>query len=256
MLKRFLRSEIGQASASWLIATVIRFIGWSTRWEILRRDIHDPIMADPSGKIGVFWHNRIMLNTELWKRDEPMTMLQSPHPDGRMIARAIQRLGFKTVWGTSGRGKDKGGAAGLRELARVLKEGGTVGITPDGPRGPRMRLNPGVILLARMTGAEIVPVTWNVSHRKLLGTWDRFIVARPFSRGVIRFGEPIAVPRDATPEEMERYRLLVESRLTEICDEVDRHFGHTPIEPAPAGKASTEADTDAETKAGTRADET
>ena len=187
--------------------------------------------------IGAFWHNRIMLMTEIWNSDRPFAMLQSKHPDGRLIARTIEHLGIEDIVGSAGKGK--GGAQALRSMLRALKSGTSVGVTPDGPRGPRMRASGGVIALARMSGAPIYPVTWNVSRRRVLRSWDRFILALPFSRGVYIWGEPIHVPRDADEAQMEVLRLELEERLNQLCAQADAALGTDPIAPAdPAPEAS------------------
>ena len=95
-----------------------------------------------------------------------------------------------------------------------------------------MRVSAGVVLAAKISGCPVVPVSWNVEHRKLLNTWDRMVLARPFSRGVFVWGEPIAVPKSLTNQELEYYRLIIEKQLNETNAEADRYFGHTPIEPA------------------------
>ena len=227
MLKRLLRSEIGQGVLSWLLAHFIRLTARSIRWE-MPNPVHRAAAYDPDVPIiAIFWHSRVMQMTEGWKTDKPLAMLQSPHPDGKVIARAIQRLGFQTIWGSSTKGK--GGAAGLRYLVKALRGGLSVGITPDGPRGPRMHLSAGVVAAARLSGAPIIPGAWNTEHRKALNTWDRMLIARPFSRGVLLWGEPIHVPKTLTPEEFEHYRLLIETRLIELTDRADLYFGHQPV---------------------------
>jgi lysophospholipid acyltransferase (LPLAT)-like uncharacterized protein len=231
MLKKLLRSEIGQAVLSWLIVQIISLTGKSIRWEHINVEVRDRFADELAPAVGVFWHNRIMLMTEAWRFDLPVAMLQSPHPDGQVIARAIQSMGFQTVWGSSTKGK--GGAAGLRNLIKTLRAGTSIAFTPDGPRGPRMRMSVGVIAAARMSGRPILPGAWSVQHRKVLNTWDRFILARPFSRGVMVWGEPIYVPKDLDADDFERYRKLAEDCLNEVSEIADRHFGHVPIEPAP-----------------------
>ena len=234
MLKRMLRSEAGQAILSWVLAVFIQLTAWSIRWERPRTAGSSLVDAPDQPIIAVFWHSRVMQMTKSWPQEKPLAMLQSPHPDGKLIARAIQRIGFKTVWGSSTKGK--GGAAGLRNLIKTLRGGVSIGITPDGPRGPRMHLSPGVVAAARMSGAPVVPGAWNTSHRGALGTWDRMLLARPFSQGVILWGEPVFVPKTLTPEEFEDYRLLIETRLIEVTDQADLHFGHKPVGQAAPGE--------------------
>ncbi|MDA0341243.1 MAG: lysophospholipid acyltransferase family protein [Proteobacteria bacterium] len=230
MLKRMLRSEAGSAVVSWVLAKYIWLTARSIRWRMATPEAHAKATEPDQPIIAVFWHSRIIQMNASWRESKPIAMLQSPHPDGKLIARAIQRLGYQTIWGSSTKGK--GGAAGLRNMIKALRGGLSVGITPDGPRGPRMRLSAGVVAMARLSGAPVMPVAWNVKHRKTLRTWDRMLLARPFSRGVVFWGEPIYVPKSLTPEEFEDYRLLIETRLTEVTDQADLYFGYQPTTPA------------------------
>jgi lysophospholipid acyltransferase (LPLAT)-like uncharacterized protein len=133
-------------------------------------------------------------------------------------------------------------------MSGLLDRGESIGITPDGPRGPRMRAKAGAIKAAQLSGAPVLPVSGAVGRRRILGSWDSFCLALPFSRGVIQWGEPIQVPRQASDAEMERLRLLLEDRLNGLTAEADRHFGHTAIAPAaapgPAAAGGTPVDSD------------
>jgi lysophospholipid acyltransferase (LPLAT)-like uncharacterized protein len=230
MLKRMLRSETGEAVVSWVLAKFIWLTGLSIRWQMATPAFHAKATEFNQPIIAVFWHSRIIQSNACWRQSKPVAILQSPHPDGKLIARAVQRLGYQTIWGSSTKGK--GGATGLRNMIKALRGGMSVAITPDGPRGPRMRLSAGVVAMARLSGVPVMPVAWNVKHRKVLRTWDRMLLARPFSRGVVFWGEPIYVPKKLAPEEFEDYRLLIETRLTKITDQADLHFEHQPTTPA------------------------
>ena len=126
----------------------------------------------------------------------------------------------------------RGGVAALRESLRLLKGGGYVAISPDGPRGPRMRVQPGIIGLARLSGVPIVPLTFAVSRRKVARSWDRFVIALPFGRGVFAWGPPLHVSADAGDAAMEDARRTLEERLNALTAEADRMVGAEPIEPA------------------------
>lgn len=230
MLKRLLRTDTGREVASRLLATVIRGLARTIRWQIINPEVADQVFRSEKPIIGAFWHNRIMMMTEIWNSDRPFAMLQSRHPDGRLIARTIEHLGITDIVGSAGKGK--GGAQALRDMLRALRNGTSVGVTPDGPRGPRMRVSGGVIALARMSGAPIYPVTWNVSRRRVLRTWDRFVLALPFARGVYIWGDPIHVPRDADEAQMDALRLELEERLNLLCAEADAALGTDSITPA------------------------
>ena len=168
-----------------------------------------------------------------WNRSQPIHMLISTHSDGQLIARTIAHFGLSTIDGSTTRG----GTAALRGLLNVLKAGECVGVTPDGPRGPRMRASNGVINIARLAGVPIVPASYSVTRRKVLGSWDRFILALPFSRGVMVWGEPIHIDRDADEAVLESARQFVEESVNAVTTEADALCGHLPIDPAPRDPA-------------------
>jgi lysophospholipid acyltransferase (LPLAT)-like uncharacterized protein len=127
-------------------------------------------------------------------------MLISLSKDGEPVARAIKHLGIDSIRGSAAnkkkQQKDKGGVRAVAEAIRRLKSGGGVCITPDGPRGPREIASAGAILLAQRTGAPILPFGVATSPNKRLGSWDRFMLPFPFTRGTIIFGTPIYAARD------------------------------------------------------------
>lgn len=127
-------------------------------------------------------------------RDEGVCVLVSTHRDGEMIARVVARQGFNLARGSSTRG----GAQGLRDFLRVSRAHPDVDlcVTVDGPKGPRRELKPGVLFTAAMTGLPIVPLAVAVDHAWRLGTWDRLLIGKPFTRAIVTFGEEVPVPRD------------------------------------------------------------
>jgi lysophospholipid acyltransferase (LPLAT)-like uncharacterized protein len=94
-------------------------------------------------------------------------------------------------------------------------------VVPDGPRGPRYVVKPGVIHLARATGAPIVPVTYAASRMRQLHSWDRLIIPLPFCRVLYVIGEPLRVPRDADDRDLEAMRCELEGRLNTITQAAD-----------------------------------
>lgn len=163
-----------------------------------------------------------------WDPAQPIHMMVSLHRDGQFIARTVKNFGIDTVVGSS----SKGGAKALREMVKLLASGACVGLTPDGPRGPRMRAGSGIIALARLSGVPIIPVAFSLSRGKNLKSWDRFLVGGLFARGVFIWGEPVDVVRDATPDIQEKARLDIEQTLNRLTFEADRKMGRDPVEPA------------------------
>lgn len=233
LLKRLGRNSVFLGLASWLISLYIRFLGLTTRWEVI--GLGEPLGRVEKGKpiIGAFWHGRMVMIPGLWRRyggKADISMLISRHRDGRLIADTIAHLGFATISGSSSRG----GARALREIIEAVESGASVGITPDGPRGPRMRASAGVASAARITGAPVFVVSFSASRRRVLKSWDRFVLPMPFSRVVYVIRGPIEVLPDAGPEALEQARLAIEDALNEATREADSLCGWTPIEPAAA----------------------
>ena len=95
-----------------------------------------------------------------------------------------------------------------------------------------MRVSPGIIAAAKLSQTAIIPLSFATSRRVILGSWDRFHFALPFSRGVFLWGEPLFVPKDADAGQVEALRLVLETRMNELTAEADRRCGHVPVEPA------------------------
>ena len=233
MLKRLTRSSAFQTLLGWLAANYIRFVYVTSRWREEGREPAIELMRDGRPYITAFWHSRLLMAPTGWRSRAPLSTLISQHRDGEMIARTVHHFGIHTVRGSTTRG----GSKALRELLLAIKNGRNVVITPDGPRGPRMRAQSGIILLARLSGAPIVPSTYSVSRRRLALSWDRFVIALPFSRGVYLWGKPIYVDRDADEEALESARLELENSLNALTEAADRRVGVVPVTPAEASAA-------------------
>ena len=229
MFKKLAKSESLRDALCWLGAHYIRLVALTGRWQT--EGAAAAIAHWDQGKpfILAFWHGRILMMPYCWRRSQPIHMLISQHRDGQIIARTVSHFGIDTVAGSS----SKGGSAALRSMLKSLKAGECVGITPDGPRGPRMRASEGVAQVARLAGVPVIACTFSARRNKLLGSWDRFMVALPFSRGLFLWGEPIEVSPTASGDELDAYRQKIEDSLNAITAEADRRMGHVPVEPEP-----------------------
>ena len=227
LLKPVLRSEWVRGAACALAALYIRLVHATSRWRVVGAEHPAALWDRDAPFIVAFWHGRLLLMPYSWRRGKPVEMLISQHRDGQLIAHTIGHFDFRTIAGST----SHGGSAALRAMLRSLKRGVCVGITPDGPRGPRMRAGGGIADVARLSGVPILPLAFATSRRRVLGSWDRFIVALPFSRGVYVWGAPIEIPKDGDDTAREAARLLVEDRLNAVTFEADRLVGQSAIEP-------------------------
>jgi hypothetical protein len=227
----------GQFVLTFMVAQYLRLVHATTRWS----KVDSQLLTDPvsAGRpvIAIMWHGRLLMAPYVWPRPQPLHLLVSRHGDGEYFARVMAQFGLPAVRGSTARedkDRDKGGAPALREMLGLLKQGLSVGITPDGPRGPRMRLAMGIVTLARLSGAPVVPIAFATSHRRLLGSWDRFHLAWPFGRGAMVYGRPIVVARDLDAEQQEAARLEIEAALNAVTDRADLLVGQDTVEPAAA----------------------
>jgi lysophospholipid acyltransferase (LPLAT)-like uncharacterized protein len=162
------------------------------------------------------WHSRVLLLPALY-RGRRLRVLISRSRDGELVARLCARFGLDVARGSSSRG----GAEALRGLARALAEGTSVVVVPDGPRGPSETVKPGVVALARMTGAPVVPMALGASSEWRARSWDGFRVPKPFARCVVRFGDPLRVARSTGRQADESPRKEIEAALHEVTWRAD-----------------------------------
>ena len=209
-------------------ADFIRLVYRTGSWRTIGGEIPRAFWDARQPFIIAFWHGRLLMPPMAWRRGAAMNMLISERGDGPLIAAIIARFGLGTAWGSSTR---KGGRA-YRTMVRALARNEYAGMTPDGPRGPPMRASPGVVSLARLSGAPVVPVSYSTSRYVERKGWDRLIVPLPFSRGVFVWGEPVSVCRRATAAEQETARRAIENRLNAITAEADRQCGREAMTPA------------------------
>jgi len=229
-LKRIIRSTTFKVIICWLVAYYIKFIDLTGSWTENGSESMSRLSANGDTIIAAFWHGRLLMAPTGWQKRGPLSVIISKHNDGELIARTVRHFGVNSIRGSTSRG----GATALREMLKTLKNGGNVAITPDGPRGPRMNVQAGIILLARLSGAPIVPVTYAVSRRKVVHSWDRFVIPLPFCRGVYLWGEPLYISKTANEEEMEAARLLLENRLNNLTVSGDKRMGVELITPSQA----------------------
>ncbi len=231
------RTPVVQSLVAGLAAALIAAVRITTRWQSVNAGVAQDAWAGKAPVIVAFWHNRLAMMPYCWRSRRPFHMLISAHPDGRLIAKAVAHFGIDAVAGSSRRG----GAEALRALVRLARDGHSIGITPDGPRGPRMRIREGALALARLSGVPVVPAAVSVRRRVVLNTWDRLIVALPFSRGAMVWGNPIHVPRDADTAVVARLQAELERELNRVTAEADHLAGHAAMEPAALENADARA---------------
>lgn len=193
-----------------LVAGFMRGIGETIDCRI--RNTAQVDADSPERFIWAFWHDSMFLMPWMWDTIFPArkaVILTSPSGDGEVIAQTCAAFRLLAARGSSSRR----GAQAMIELAKLARSGHDIGVTPDGPRGPRHHLNAGIIKLAQLTGLRIIPLHVEYQKAYTFNTWDGFQLPIPFSRVDIEFRPPITIPRDATEAQCEELRLHTQSRL-------------------------------------------
>jgi lysophospholipid acyltransferase (LPLAT)-like uncharacterized protein len=211
-------------SIRWLLVGYLgKFAFWlwskSVRLTVLGEGKYNALRDEGKAVVFLVWHGRIFIVPYFFRKRNIMPLI-SPSEDGEIPAQIMARWGYKIVRGS-------GSHAVIRAwnvMKRELKEGGEVIIVPDGPRGPARILKMGGIKLAHETGAFLVPFSFSSSRKKVISSWDSFLIARPFSRVVAIYGDPIAVDFSLDEEGLERERARIEKILCDLDVQADRHF--------------------------------
>lgn len=211
--------------AAFVGAGLIRVWMATLRYRIVNRDaVEHPADADRHRFVYAFWHETLLAPVRLKAR---VRVLISKHADGELIAQAASRLGFGVVRGSTARG----GGGALVELWDCSRSAHLV-FHPDGPRGPRRTVQPGLVVLAARAGLPVVPVGVGYACCWRARSWDRFAVPWPFTRCVLVAGEAVAVPADLGRDGLEHFRRLVEERLLQVTAEAEAlATGNAPARP-------------------------
>ncbi len=186
---------------TWFSSLVIHLIGATLRMTvedrgaILDQPEHPPVII-------AFWHNRTALMAyffERYCRGRTALTFISRSRDGQFMTDVAARFGIKAVRGSSSR---HGTSAMLSAIRAADDPRIDLVITPDGPRGPRYKIQPGLIRLAQATQRPIVAVTYQLQWKVLLKSWDRFHVPIPFALCHLITSEPIFVPENVSDPEL------------------------------------------------------
>lgn len=204
-----------------IISTTLYFL--FRIWEFFVTFKSENYPANDKKVIFALWHHDQLCLDGIPNRDK-LNILISKSIDGEIIARVVERMGFKTVRGSQNKWwKDKGGKEATFELISRLNNGENIAVTVDGPSGPLHQVKNGVIKIAKLTGAPIIPVVW-YSKSKFLGslpTWDKLRIPLWFLKSVNIYGEPIYVPETATKEDENQIKIKLEQTLSNLINNIN-----------------------------------
>jgi lysophospholipid acyltransferase (LPLAT)-like uncharacterized protein len=214
-----LRQRVLLQLITWAGTLAIGIIGTTLRINVSFED-GAPSGLDARPVILAFWHNCIFTATYVW-RNLQIRVMSSDSFDGEWTGRIIRKFGFVKVRGSSSRSAVRA----LLGMRRELEQGWAVAFTIDGPRGPRFVAKPGAALLARATGAPMVAFHIAMERAWILNTWDRSVIPKPFSRGLMRVSRQITVPPDASESDKQRFHDELQAALDRVRDFAEANVG-------------------------------
>ena len=203
-----------QKFVSFLIVSLARLL--MATWRVEWKDSSGAFNGQSGPLIFSTWHNRLSLSMAIYhryvKRKRPtggLAALISASKDGGLLVDVLEKFGVQPVRGSSSRR----GRQALLEATTWVEKGYHVAITPDGPRGPCYKIQEGIVALAQITGAPIIPVGVTIKGKICTKSWDKFQIPLPFAKCTVFLGKPIVIPRDASDEQREQIRKDLEAAM-------------------------------------------
>ncbi|MBI1882622.1 MAG: lysophospholipid acyltransferase family protein [Chlamydiae bacterium] len=208
-----------------LIRMGLGYMGWvghTTPWEIEGDENY--FLARSRGRpiLFAFWHCQLMLMPFCYlslARHKKICVLASLSRDGQIVSDFVEEIGFEVVRGSSSRG----GYPALLRLKRYIDQGFDLAVTPDGPRGPKGYVQMGVVALASASHCPILPVAYDCEHVKVLETWDRFKIPRPYNRARLVMGEAVQVEHLKDSNYLEMKRIELQAALEKVNEKAAMH---------------------------------
>lgn len=240
ILKKIVKSVFVQNVACAIAASYILFVKITSRIEIRQSEIPQNFWDNNQPFILAFWHGQLFSMPFFWRTKKDIYLLISKHRDGQLIGKTVSYFGFKFITGSSAKthkkDKDKGGKEAFMKMIKTIKNGDSIGLTPDGPRGPRMKGSDGVAAVAAITKAPVLPVVAIPKKMKVMKSWDKFILPLPFNKIVLSCAEPLYFKdfEDKNNDKKiarEKLKNKIEYSLNKSTNLLLKELGHDPIFP-------------------------
>jgi lysophospholipid acyltransferase (LPLAT)-like uncharacterized protein len=218
--------RLWEKAAFWVFGWISRFLLplllATCKVRVFGQEIEREYFAENPGKglLYASWHRGLFFLVYFYRNLEFIVMA-SASKDGELAAQATRRFGWIPVRGSSSRR----GTVALKEMLELVRKGHCGGLVVDAPRGPRYISKMGIIVLSKRSGLPIMPVMWSADRFWKLRSWDRTIIPKPFSRIIFLYDDRlIKVPSNASNEECERYRQMLDKSLERLRFRTDHFF--------------------------------
>lgn len=221
ILKKITKSKFAINIISYVAYWYIRLIKASTRWDLRGVETFYDNLEKYGSVIFVAWHGRAPMIPPFWDKRKKLKALVSPHRDGQLIAAILKKFGIGSIDGSTNENA-KGAAV---SIMKELKNGTTIAIIPDGPRGPSMTMSLSPVYYAQKAAIPVIGVTYSIKNSVIIEqSWDKMFVPKPFSKGICAVTEPFLIDKNASKEDLESYRLKIENALNNLTWQIDKEL--------------------------------
>ncbi len=194
-----------------IVFLYLKFVYLTSKWKFILPDNLTATEIDKKqGVLFAIWHNRLAFGMHIYKNYKNVFALASSHSDGRLITDIIKKMDYQVIEGSSNRNP----TATLKKIIKQINSGNKVVITPDGPRGPRYKINSTITKLGHKYNKPVIPVSCATNKYFQLKSWDKMIIPKPFCIVVVIIGEPLNLSGIEKED-----NILLENKLIELFEQ-------------------------------------
>ena len=208
--KKLLKNFLIQNILGFFVSTYIYIVKLTSSIQFENQSIPEKFWSSNKPFILAFWHGQLMMIGFAWKISQKINILASGHSDGRFGAIVGRYFNLNNIL-TSNKNK----SVSLRLIFKLLNDNNYIGITPDGPRGPKEIVSEGIIKIAKTSKTPIIPVGFWSSKNIKLKSWDSFLITLPFSKCSFVWSEPLEIPNNIDENQIEHYKKLLEKKINQ-----------------------------------------
>ena len=225
MIKYFSSFRLIQTLISLIGSIYVLTVYKTSKVNLKNRKKIENLLERKESFIYSFWHDQLLMCPLTWQSNSSIKVLISKHRDGDIIAQLISNLGFEAIRGSTHKTnkiKNKGGLLSARKMIKSLKNGISIGISPDGPKGPRHKVSEGILSISRLSKSVILPVGIGFKKKWVLNTWDKFIIPKPFNEITVVWGDPIsAITNDKNNHQ---FKIKLESKMNNLTAQANKNY--------------------------------
>ncbi len=225
MIKYFSSFRLIQTLISLIGSIYVLTVYKTSKVNLKNRKKIENLLERKESFIYSFWHDQLLMCPLTWQSNSSIKVLISKHRDGDIIAQLISNLGFEAIRGSTHKTnkiKNKGGLLSARKMIKSLKNGISIGISPDGPKGPRHKVSEGILSISRLSKSVILPVGIGFKKKWVLNTWDKFIIPKPFNEITVVWGDPISAITNE--KNNHQFKIKLESKMNNLTAQANKNY--------------------------------